>query len=285
MNAPFRYSYSNFVYGTEDVKTSAARLQAAGYDGIELVGEPDRYDARRVREIAEAHGLGVSSIGSVFSTDRDFSADDEAIRREADRYVRRIVDMAAATGAPVAILAPAACGRTHGGPRNGEEHSRMVDALRQSGEYAASLGVELAIEPWNRYETHLLNRLDQATALAREIDLPNVGVMADVFHMNVEERAIDDAIREAGDLLRHVHLSDSNRSVPGSGHVDFAAVFNALRDVDYRGYLVIELLPASADPIAVLEEGGAEEFRNPYTADAIAYLKDVEQSLSTEAPR
>lgn len=285
MSVPFRYGYSNFVYGAEDVETSAARLAAAGYDGIELVGEPDRYDAERVREIVSAHGLDVCSIGSVFTPDRDFTSEEDAVRRVAAAYVRKIVEMAAVTGAGVAILAPAACGRTHGGPRTERERGQMIEALRRSGEHAAELEVKLAIESWNRYETHLLNRLDQAVELAREVDLPNVGVMADVFHMNVEERAIDDAIRDAGDLLQHVHLSDSNRSVPGSGHIDFAAVMRALRDVDYSGYLVIELLPASADPLAVLAEGGAEEFRDPFTADAIVHLKGIEAELPPERSR
>jgi sugar phosphate isomerase/epimerase len=283
MTIPFRYSYSNFVYGNEPVETSAARLSACGYDGIEIVGEPDRYDLDHLRRVVDSAGLEVSSIGSIYSSDRDFSAADGEVRRAAETYVRQIADMAAATGAPVAIFAPASCGRTHGGPEGPEEHARMVDGMRRAAEYAGALGIDLAIEAWNRYETHFLNRLEQAADLATEIDLPNVGVMADVFHMGIEDGPIADAIRDVAPLLMHVHLSDTNRSVPGSGHLDFAPILTALREINYDGYLTLELLPASADPISVLENGGAEEFREPFTRDAIAFLRRIESELVAEA--
>jgi sugar phosphate isomerase/epimerase len=283
MTIPFRYSYSNFVYGNEPMEKSAARLADCGYDGIEIVGEPDRYDLNQLRRVVDSYGLEVSSIGSIYSSDRDFSAASPQRREGAETYVRRIADMAAATGAPVAIFAPASCGRTHGGPEGPDQHARMVESMRRAAEYAGTLGVDLAIEAWNRYETHFLNRLGQAADLAREIDLPNVGVMADVFHMNIEDGSIADAIRDVAPLLMHVHLSDTNRSVPGSGHLDFAPILSALREIGYDRYLTFELLPASADPISVLESGGAEAFRDPFTRDAIEFLRRVESELAAEA--
>jgi len=281
--AAFRYSYSNFVYGNEDVETSVRRLAEYGYDGIEIVGEPDRYDAKQLHKVVKSFGLAVSSIGSIYSSDRDLCSREAPVRSNAQSYVRRIAEMAADTGAPVAIFAPASCGRTHGAPEGASEHARMVETMRGLAEYAGSLGVNLAIEAWNRYETHLLNRLAQATALVREIDLPNVGVMADIFHMNIEEASIEGSLREAAPLLMHVHLADSNRSLPGSGHVDFASICLVLKEAGYEGYLTFELLPASADPISVLEAGGAEEFRDAFTRGAIEFVKDIESALSMEA--
>lgn len=284
MSGRFRYSWSNFVNGAEEIDTTLRRLAESGYDGIEVVGEPDRYDAPALRKRVGSFGLEVSSIGSIFSAERDFSSPDPDVRSNAERYVDSVCAFAVELGAPVAIFAPASCMRTSSSAETIEEDGWMLDGMRRAAEHARVAGVDLAIEAWNRYETYKLNRVDQAVALARMIDVPNVGVMADVFHMNIEEDSIAAGIRRAGSLLMHVHLSDSNRSVPGSGHVDFADILTALDDIGYEGYLTFELIPAAADPIAVLETGGAEEFRTAFAREAVAHLRSVEaQTLAPEA--
>jgi sugar phosphate isomerase/epimerase len=106
-------------------------------------------------------------------------------------------------------------------------------------------GLVIALEALNRYETHLLRTLDDADRLRRMIDSPNVQLMADVFHMNIEEDSIAAALRAHADHIVHVHLADSQRREPGSGHLDFAAVFDALADNAYTGALAMEFLPAT----------------------------------------
>jgi sugar phosphate isomerase/epimerase len=276
----YRYSWSNFVNGDEPLQATLARLAEAGYDGIEIIGEPTRYDAAETAALVSSSGLEVSSIGAIYSGDRDFASSDPAVRANALVYVQEIVEMAAALGAPLAIFAPAACMRTVREASAEQEKEWMLAGMTAAGEYARSAGINLAIEAWNRYETYCLNRLDQAAELAREIALPNVGVMADVFHMNLEEDSIEAAIARVGPLLMHVHLADSNRSVPGSGHLDFERILRALVDVEYSGYLTFELIPAAADPLAVLASGKAEEFRTSFIPDAIQHLKLVEQGVS-----
>jgi sugar phosphate isomerase/epimerase len=97
--------------------------------------------------------------------------------------------------------------------------------------------------------------------------------------MNIEEETIAGAIRKTGSLLNHVHLADSNRAAPGQGHIDFKPVLEALRDVDYRGYLSFELLPPSADPFGVMRAGGGEDFFDRFTEQAIVRLKDAERQI------
>ena len=103
----------------------------------------------------------------------------------------------------------------------------------------------IALEALNRYETHLLRTLDDADELRRLIDSPHVRLMADVFHMNIEEDSIAAALRAHAEHIVHVHLADSQRREPGSGHLDFAAVFEALADNGYTGPLAMEFLPAT----------------------------------------
>ena len=103
----------------------------------------------------------------------------------------------------------------------------------------------IALEALNRYETHLLRTLADADELRRLIDLPNVQVMADVFHMNIEEDSIAAALRAHAEHIVHVHLADSQRREPGSGHLDFPAVFEALAASDYDGALAMEFVPVT----------------------------------------
>ena len=159
-----------------------------------------------------------------------------------------------------------------------DEWKWAIESIREGGEYAASVGVDVALEPWNRYETYFLNRLDQAVELWRETGLRNGGVMGDTFHMNIEEASIPDALRAAKGLLSHVHLADSNRAVAGRGHTDFRPILRALLDIEYDGYLSFEVMAPSGDPMGIPEGAGPESF-DADTKQAIERLKAIELEL------
>jgi sugar phosphate isomerase/epimerase len=119
--------------------------------------------------------------------------------------------------------------------------------LRTLSDFAQALGVELYVEPINRYETHFLNRLNQAARVARRINHPRVKIVADLFHMALEEANIADAIRAHADVIGHVHLADHNRRLPGQGWIDFAAAAAALREIGYTGWAAFECGDPSAN--------------------------------------
>ncbi|MFC4778884.1 TIM barrel protein [Paenibacillus sp. GCM10023252] len=275
----FQYSYDSLVYHGESIEESVRRVARYGYDALELVGEPAQYDVSEVRRLTAEYGIGVSSICSIYHQDRDLSHPEASKREQGVEYVKRVAELAAETGAPVMIVAPAANMRIHPFTSAGEEWKLAAESIRAGGEYAASLGVKLCIEAWNRYETYMLNRVDQCLDMMRQVDLPNVGVMGDTFHMNLEEADIADAIRKCGSSLFHIHLADSNRAAPGTGHLAFRPVLQALKDIDYSGFLTFELLPAAADPFGVMRTGGGEMFLNKYTEMAIQYTKELERTL------
>ena len=135
-----------------------------------------------------------------------------------------------------------------------------------------------SLEPWNRYETYFLNRLEQAVELWRATGLSNGGVMGDTFHMNIEEASIPDALRGAKGLLNHVHLADSNRAVAGRGHTDFRPILQALLDIEYDGYLSFEVMPPSGDPMGSRQVPDPESF-DADTKQAIERLKAIELEL------
>jgi sugar phosphate isomerase/epimerase len=270
----FRYSYVISGGTAEEISGQIRRLAGLGYDAVELGAQLPLAEARKTRDLIDDAGLSVSSICPSFTAERDLSHPDHEVRENAVRYLREVADLANAVGAPVIIVAPTAFLRTRPIASEGEEWDLAVESIKAAGDYAASVGVDLTLECWNRYGTFLINRLEQAARLWRETGLPNGGVLADTYHMNIEERSLPEAIRTAGALINHVHLSDSNRAAPGLGHIDYAQILRVLLDIGYPGYLSFELdaraalrsgvVPAEAreDPTLYLMEQGIQHLKH-----------------------
>jgi sugar phosphate isomerase/epimerase len=222
----------------------------AGFAGIELRARGDGQFAARLPELRAAARAGVVMETVCPDTDHfigDFDADR---RRDAVAQLRSQLSVIAELGGK-GVLTPASWGMFSlrlppFTPPRGEREDRQVllAALAELGEHAAREGVWLALEPINRYEDYMVNRLDQAVGLAEEVErdlgLHSIGVCADLFHMNIEEDDLAKAITDTGSRLVHVHVGDSNRLQPGTGHLDFAAAFEALRTIGYDGWLALE---------------------------------------------
>ena len=156
---------------------------------------------------------------------------DAGIRRRATEFVAAIIDAAAAHGAPAII------GSMQG---RANDLAALRDALEILGERAARHDVPLIYEPLNRYETNLVNTIAAGVELVSSLSTKNVRLLADLFHMNIEEADLPAAIRAGGTHIGHVHLADSNRRPAGHGHTDFAKVAAALREIGYDGYVSAE---------------------------------------------
>jgi len=137
----------------------------------------------------------------------------------------------------------------------------------------------LGLEPINRYETFLLNNVDQANQFVQKVGPDSLRIHLDTFHMNLEESALVDAVRKAGRLLINMHVSDSNREAPGRGHIDFARLLGALRDMDDGGFLTLEPVPAGSDPLLASRMSKNNDLRDIYARESIDYLKRLEEDL------
>jgi sugar phosphate isomerase/epimerase len=217
---------------------------SAGFDGIELRGTDDwrgRLDDLRA---AREEGVVFSSVCLI--SDRFIGDLDAGRRREAVEHMKHLLSGIAELGGTGAVT-PAAFGLASKRlppfevPRTEEDDRRvLLEALEELGEHAESEGTLVLLEPLNRYEDHMLNRVEQAVELCNTVGRPSVKVMGDLFHMNIEEDDLHETIRQADSRIAHVHLADSNRLQPGAGHTDFAGVFGALRDVGFEGYMAME---------------------------------------------
>lgn len=228
-----------------DFEANVARIAAWGYDGVELaIRDPRLVDADALLSVVNRHGLEVPAIGTGQAWGEEglsFTDPDPEVRATAIQRVREHIPLAARAGAVVII------GLLRGIVRPGVEHKQayawLVEALQSCAAAAQSYGVRLALEPINRYETTLINNVDQGLALLEAVGADNLGLLLDTFHMNIEEPKIEDSIRAAGDHLFHFHVADSNRWYPGAGHIDFASVVATLRAIGYEGYVSVEAMP------------------------------------------
>ena len=217
---------------------------ASGFDGIELQGQHGFGERFPEIEVAREAGAVFPSVcvnGGPFIG--DFEADG---RRLAIAHMQDLLSTIADAGGQGAIT-PAAFGLFSRKlppfvpPRDPEgDRAVLLEALRDLAAHAERVGAQVFLEPLNRYEDHMLNRIDQALELCETVGSPALCVMADTFHMNIEEADPLSALRNAGPRLVHAHLSDSNRLEPGAGHIDFAATLGAMRAGGFDGILAFE---------------------------------------------
>lgn len=229
-----------------------AKAKDTGFDGIEIpIEQPRKIDRKKTAEELRSHGLECSSICTVLGTNRDVTSRSKAVRDNARRYIRRCVDFAVDFGTDI-VGGPlyASVGKTRYRPSKKQDLRYSVRALKELGRYAEDCGVFLTVEPLNRYETRLVNLVSQCLELLEMVDSPAVKLHIDTYHANIEEKSIGDAIRAGGGLLYHVHSCENDRGAPGSGQIPWNEVANALRDIGYNRYMVIETFQPGTKEIA-----------------------------------
>jgi len=242
--------WSTDVSGREYDQTFAM-LKDAGFDGVEIPifdREVDTYAELGKR----LDGLGLERLAvSARGADDNPISDDPAVRAEAVAAMQANLDSAAALGAPL-ICGPlgASLGVFSGAPPTVVEKARAIAYLQEVAPYAEERGVTIVLEYLNRFEMYLTNTAADLAALVREVNHSHCRMMYDTFHAHIEEKDPRAALQQCKDVLVHVHLSESDRSTPGAGQVDWETTFAALREIDYDGWVVIEAFGDSLPGLA-----------------------------------
>jgi len=215
-----------------------------GYDGVELaLKSADEINPVQLSGILSRTHMHISCIstGQVFA-DKGlmFTDPDKEKRAEVTKIFKEFIDLAEEHGQLVNI------GRVRGrigsdGQEAAEE--RFIEVARELCEYAQAKKVTLILEPVNRYEINFINSVSEGVELMKKVDMPNMKLMPDVFHMNIEDVAIGPELERNMDFIEYIHLADSNRLAPGQGHTDFNAIFQHLKRAGYKGWVSIEILP------------------------------------------
>jgi D-psicose/D-tagatose/L-ribulose 3-epimerase len=229
------------------------KVREMGFDIIEIcIEDPATIDVSRINEALKENDLKATICGA-FGPDRDASSNDRNIRANAVKYLEACIDAARGLGAPfVAGPMYSAVGKTRllSPDERAKQWSLAVETLKPVADYAGQRGVQLAIEPLNRFETDFINTVEQGLDLVGRVGATNVGLLVDTFHMNIEEKDIPAAIRKAGSKVFHFHSCENDRGTPGAGHVEWKEVVSALREINYQGPVVIEAFTTEITEIA-----------------------------------
>lgn len=222
----------------------AQRAAAVGADVLEIAVSRDPLPFRpsAARRVLADAGLGATLVTSL-SPERDVGSEDPSARARGKEFLLRYLDAAAELQAPV--LSGALYGSVWDPPYlstrdRDERRARCVEVFSKLAPEAQARGVRVALEPLSRFHTSFLNTVAQGRELVEEVGHPAIGLLLDTFQMNIEEKSLGEAIRQAGPRLYHLHASENDRGTPGSGHVAWEEVRDALREVAYDGTVVIE---------------------------------------------
>jgi D-psicose/D-tagatose/L-ribulose 3-epimerase len=270
----------NLLLWTGDINDSILpvieSLKKIGFDGVELpMFAPDE------KKFA-AFGKRLDNLGLARTAVTIRGADDNPISPSADvrskgvELTKATLDSCAAAGC-THLVGPyhSALGFFSGAGPTADEWKWGVESMRQVAEHAGKVGVTLGIECLNRFETYLLTSHADSARFAREVGHPNCKVMYDTFHANIEEKSVKGAIKACADVLCHVHISENDRSTPGAGSIRWDENFDALKEVGYDGWLMIEAFGLALPEIAAATKIWRRMYQSEeqLARDGLAFMK------------
>jgi sugar phosphate isomerase/epimerase len=228
-----------------DLETNLTRIASLGYDGVELaIRDPKLIDVAALEALANKYTLRVPAIGTGQAWGEEglsFTDPDPRVREQAIERIKSHIPVASRFGS--VIIIGLIRGIIKPGVDSAQAMNWLIKALHECSEAARPHGIRLALEPINRYETTLINNSAQGLELIDQVGTDNFGLLLDTFHMNIEEPAIEESIRQCGERIFHFHVADSNRWYPGAGHLDFKSILTALDSTGYQGWISGEFIP------------------------------------------
>lgn len=236
---------------TEDHVHAMEQLAELGYDGVEFPVFSFNYPvAKKLRKHLDRLNLGCT-VCTCVPPEANPISEDKKIRQAGLQHLKNAIKTCDILGAKT-LIGPFAspCGALLGRGPNEEEWKWAVEAMKKASQTAQKVGVDLAFEAINRFETYFINTLADAYRLARDVDEPNFGLLFDTFHANIEELNIASALKDVIDKVYHVHISENNRGIPGSGHIRFPELFKVLKANQYDRWLTIEAFGNAVPEVA-----------------------------------
>jgi D-psicose/D-tagatose/L-ribulose 3-epimerase len=285
LEARLNLSWSNWGFGMEPLDQSAARLQKAGIQYIELhgnhYGDDLGYDPKDALRILQDHGISVAGVCGMFSAENDLSSNSAAARQRAIDYLKRTVPFCAEVGGGYILVVPGAVGRP--GAYDDTEFERSVETLRLVADVFAEHQIKAAIEPIRAAEVSFCHSIRDAKRYIEAVGHPAVQhINGDVYHMQVEESHIGEALLDAGEQLVNLHLADSNRCALGEGSLDLDTLIMALYLIGYNRpgcYVTPEPLGPGGDPYPAMHGKPDPPTLERLVEQTAAYFREREKAV------
>lgn len=260
-----KYAVCNELFGDMPLRKAAATLRGAGYRGIEfapytLFGDFSPAMIRNgVAGIAEAlAGEGLEFVGfhwlMVGPEPLHLTTTDESLRQRSLNHLRRLLDAAGCLGGGVLILGSPKQRSTSAGSDRATALKRLAEGLAQLGDHAVACGSRILLEALDSSQTDIVNTLAEARALVEAIGSPGIGEMFDFHNVGDETDPWDVLIRAQGERIAHVHINEMDGRAPGTGTSDYGPAFEALREINYKGWISMEIFEKPVNPGAVVEK-------------------------------
>ncbi|MHC4336937.1 MAG: TIM barrel protein [Planctomycetota bacterium] len=228
----------------EEPEISIPKAKAAGFDAVELfTASADAVDSDMLARLLDEHDMKLAAVGTGAGKvlhGLHLVSGDANVRQKARDFISGMIAFGARFGAAAIVGSMQGC--VEDGVEREQALAWLTEGLGELGQKAAGCGVNLILEPLNRYETNLINRLGEGVEVIKSAKCENMFLLADLFHMNIEEESFAGTIREVGKYIGYVHFVDSNRRAAGMGHIDLAEVARALKEISYDGYVSAEAL-------------------------------------------
>lgn len=268
---------------SEPIETTIARLAKYGYKSIEISGEPEQYDAKHVRGLLDHYGLDCWGAVTLMVDKRNMQSADEAMRDSSVQYVKDCIQLVHDLDGQILTLVPGTVGKIVPDSTPENEWQWLVDGVSEIYAVAEEKGVRVGIEPLNRFESYLITRAEQALALCDAVG-PNLGVVLDAFHINIEEADLYESIRLVGDKLVDFHVAENNRMPAGYGDYDWNKVVATLREIGYDGALTAEFVaPVDRTPANKYPNALETNFDNlDIDPEQLKFIIDHGSSILTE---
>ena len=245
----------------EPIQVTLENLKNHGINKVEVYGEPDLIDVKNLMQQFDSFSIDVSGITGMWglssgnNKSRNLVTADNNSRIAAQNYVKKCVALCHQLGGKTFNIClfsdkPLISDGNHRFlpvDKKRKLTSSLIDPFRELSKYASDYDINLVIEPLNRYSTPICTNSEDAKYIVNQVNRENLGIMLDTFHMNIEEDSIYDTIVASNSLLKHVHVSDNNRKMPGFAHIDFDAVVRGLKKIKYSKYIAFEPTIESTD--------------------------------------
>ena len=278
------YAYWEEEWGA-DYLYYVEKVAKLGFDILEIGATPlTDYSSQQIKELRESakdNGIELTA-GYGPSADHNIASADLAIRENAKEWYTRLFDVMGQLdihliGGALYSFWPIDFSK---GVNKEEDWKRGVEGIQTLAPIAAKYDINLCLEVLNRFENHVLNTSEEGTKFVKEVNMDNVKVMLDTFHMNIEETSIGAAIRNAGSLLGHFHTGECNRMVPGKGRINWREIGEALQDIEYDGTVVMEPFVNMGGKVGQdihvwrdISKGASEEQLDKDAADSVVFQR------------
>lgn len=278
-------SWSNWGFGLEPLEETAARLEKAGLNFIELHGnhytDDLGYDSKETLSVLGDHNLTVAGICGMFSVDNDLSSNRPIQRQAALDYLKREIEFATAVGGTYMLVVPGAVGRPE--PYDTTEFERSTETVRMAGDLFQESNIRAAIEPIRAEEVSFVHTVADAKEYIAAVDHPGIGhINGDVYHMQTSESHIGEAILDAADMLTNLHMADSNRLALGEGSLDLDTIIMALYCIGYNTegrYVTPEPLGPGGNPYEALNGKPDKKKLDELVIQTVKYFREREEEL------